>query len=309
MNATQRGGGSGLLVWLIAPLTRLFHSQTPRLIAAVVLLLALVAGAYFGWLHWGAVVMSDERFRLSADAIEITPPPAWIRADVKAEVVRDGLLGQLSLADPEATVKIARAFEAHTWVEHVERVTKRAPARVTVDLRYRRPIAMVEVPLGYWPVDASGVLLPVREFSEAQTVDYLHILGANPEPAGPVGTPYGDRRVEQGAVIAVALERYWKDLSLHKIVAGERPSASRLDDPEFDLFTRRGVRLMWGRAPGHERPGEPSAAQKLAKLLEYVEQHGSLDGADGPAELDLRNFSGNNVPRTANLREPATHRD
>jgi hypothetical protein len=46
---------------------------------------------------------------------------------------------------------------------------------------------------------------------------------------------------------------------------------------------------MWGVAPGVEASaGELPSDQKVAHLVQFVRQRGSLDSIDGPATIDVR---------------------
>ena len=83
-------------------------------VAAVLLL--LVIGGYIGWAKWGGQISSQRRYSLSAESFEITPQPPWIHSDIKADVVRDGSLADLSILDPDLTKRVVQAFELNTWV-------------------------------------------------------------------------------------------------------------------------------------------------------------------------------------------------
>ena len=111
---------------------------------------------------------------------------------MKADVIADGGLKELNLLDPQVTVRVAQAFATHSWVKTVRRVRKHHPARIQVDLEYRRPAAMVEVDLagekGLLPVDETGVLLPPSDFSPDQAKEYPRIGIGHTTPAGPVGS-------------------------------------------------------------------------------------------------------------------------
>lgn len=270
------------------------------LITVAVLALGFVA-LLFAWGRWGKLVTSQPGYLLTAEKIEITPPPPWIQADIRADVMRDGGLAGLSLLDPDAAPRIGRAFEAHTWVAKCDRAIKK-PDRVIVELRYRRPILMVEAsPEGFWPVDTEGVLLPSEEFSKSQTRDHLRVRAANSHPAGVVGAAYGDARIVGAAAIAVALDEIWKELDIYLIdavAADGLRAASRT--PTFELVTRQGARVVWGSPPGNERTDEPLAAEKIDRLLRYVGENGPLDGPSGPSVVDLTNPQGVKVtPRMA----------
>ena len=98
--------------------------------------------------------------------------------------------------------RIHMAFKLHPWVAKAT-VTKRAGARVNVDIVYRRPVCMVEVANGtavdLLPVDGEGVWLPGEDFSQKQKESYPCLAGIDRRPIQPVGHPWGDARVVDGA--------------------------------------------------------------------------------------------------------------
>ena len=240
-------------------------------------------------MRWGDEVISDSRFTLSADKIEVPSQPTWIQSNVKEEVVRDAKLASLSLLDAATALKVDRAFALHRWVRRVERVDKQSSRRLIVQLLYRQPTIMVKAdPDGFWPVDTDGYLLPPNEFSELQTREYLHVRGVSPQPAGGVGTPYGDERVAAAARIALALEAVWKDLDLFAIEP-QSTSAEVVFTTAvvYELVTRQGTRIVWGNPPNKERQSESPAPDKVQRLVDYAERHGSLDGA---SVIDLTDF-------------------
>lgn len=279
-----------------------------RLVIALLLVGGLTGGAYYGWQRVGAQITQGPEYLLEPEQIAINPPPPWIRADVRGEAIRDGGLSGLSLLDRELTVKIARAFSLHTWVENVRRVKKEQanPARVAVELTYRKPVAMVEVTIndrpGLLPVDVHAVLLPPGDFSAEQARDYLRVSLANAMPAGPVGTPWGDPRVDGAARVAAVLDERWKSLGLYRVtVLSNAPPPVSPEETVFVLTTRRGAEVVWGTAPRIEDVADvKKALGKVERLVAYVEQHGPLDGLNSGAQLDLTQTA---IPgqRTANL--------
>ncbi|HEX4146734.1 MAG TPA: hypothetical protein VHY91_24770 [Pirellulales bacterium] len=258
-----------------------------------------VAVCAVGWkMLWESVreqVISAVDNRIDPEQIEITPLPAWIHTDLKAEVMRDASLdGPLSLLDPELTVHVARAFALHPWVAKVERVSKQAPAGVAVELIYRRPVAMVEVPgPALLPVDADGVLLPTADFSPTEALHYLRIAEITTSPLGPVGTRWSDTHVAGAARIAAVLLEDWETLKLYQIVSAARQvDASGVESDTYELYTRERTRVDWGRPPGAETGTEAKAAQKVERLRNYAAQHGgSLEDPTGPQRLDVRSAS------------------
>jgi len=78
--------------------------------------------------------------------------PEWIHCDLRAEIFRSAALdGPLSIMDEDLAERIAVACALHPWVARVRSVRKYHPARVVVELDYRRPVLMVEVTGGLLP--------------------------------------------------------------------------------------------------------------------------------------------------------------
>lgn len=267
------------------------------LVGATVILAGLIVAAFFAWKHWARPVIQSGQYKLLVENVQIPEPPPWIRSDIKAEVFRDGSLNETSALETDLTPRVAHAFEMHPWVAEVTRVSKRAPANVVVDLIYRQPVAWVEVPEGMFgqqgqaalPIDRDSVLLPQADFSTDDLGAFIRIDVENLSMCGPTGTPWGDPRVAGAAAIATMIGEQFRDLGLYEIKAladnsqPHAPSTTR-----YDLYTRGAMQLIWGSAPGSEAPGEPSAAQKLRLLSEYVQTNGPLD-AGRRLGLDLRN--------------------
>lgn len=253
------------------------------------LIAAMLGGAWHAvWQMVSDQVTESDHYRITFEDIEISPLPAWIRADVRAEVVRDaGLESPLSLLDAELAGRLHRAFALHPWVAHVNRVVKLPAGKVQIDLVYRRPVCMVEVPGGLFPVDDHGVLLPSADFSPQEASRYPRVAGINPATAGPVGTKWPDPRVIGASGIAKTLLDVWVPWELGRIEpAAASASNPVVEDPGYVVFTTQGTRIFWGSAPGGETAGEGTADAKLAQLKRHLAEHGTLDTGDH--DLDLR---------------------
>lgn len=255
----------------------------------------VIGGTAYAWNRWGNEISSRPEYVLQPEGVEITSPPDWVRADVRAEVIRDGGLAGLSILDRQLTVKVAQAFSAHSWVENVSRVSKKKDrqARVIVELNYRKPVAMVEVVMdnqpGLLPIDAAGVLLPPEDFRE-QWRDYLRIAVPQAAPVGLVGTPWGQAYVHEAARIAAIFQDVWKTCGLYRIqlVPSGSENSTHIQ-PTFELHSRGGATVVWGRAPDlHSEADVKSAAGKVAAVLQYVQANGSLETANAQTRLDLR---------------------
>jgi hypothetical protein len=296
----KQGSSSSAPAWLQNPFLW-------RLLILVISVGVFCGGAYLGWLRLKPRILSSPDYRVGPEQVEITPLPDWIHrktGEFQREVFCDPrLAGPLSIMDDDLLERIKQAFAEHPWVAKVTGVAKRHPAAVKVDLVYRRPVCMVELPGKAWAIDVEGVILPSEDFSPVEATRYPHAVGVDREPTVPVGHRWADAKVVGGAEIAAAFGPDWEAMKLERIVALDADPAAAANkagdsrpqyrEPFFVLFTRRvGTRVLWGYAPGANVLGEIPAAEKVARLKRYVAQYDSLDGAAGQRqELDVRTLS------------------
>ena len=265
----------------------LFQFATQRTIAGIAVVVFLVGAPYFAWSRWGKYVVRPDDYLLSGERIEINQKPSWIQADIKSQVVQRSQLEELTALDPKVTVKVGQAFALHPWVSKVKIVSKAAGPKIVVDLEYRQPLAMIEAPNGgFWPVDLDAVLLPIDEFSPAQTEQFLRIAVPGTRPSGSAGVPFGDRRVNDCVKIARLFAKSWRKVGFSRIVALQQQTSR--SDPQYALAAPNGTQVVWGRAPGKERKGERSAEEKVAALVHFVGQRGPLHKLQNGNYLDLR---------------------
>ena len=259
--------------------------------------------------------MADGKYSIGVESIEITPAPNWIMSDVRTEAMMLGSLSDLNIKQEDLTLRIAQAFSLHPWVAKVKRVSKKYPARVVVELQYRQPAAVVEMAQGLYPVDTEGVLLPTSDFRFVCTkcgtnhpvdiadrtcptcskplvnvaTQYPRLWASETAPMGQPGAPWGDPRIQAGARLATLMRPIWNRLGFYRIVA-RRPAKFDLDRPvpAFELITRNNTHIYWGRAPGEEFTGEPTADKKIARLIDFVRKNGSLDVLEAGRSIDLR---------------------
>lgn len=258
------------------------------------------------WLSWPVVERQlpqlDNRseYRVGVDQIVVTPPPRWVPEDIVGKVfARAGFDESLSLLDPELSEKVALAFYTYPWIERLKQVRKSFPARVYVEVVYRKPVAMVEVAGGgYLPVDRHGHLLPEKDFSPADIDRYPLIKGISTAPVGYHGEPWGDPAVTGAAQLAAVLTKpneagqsWWTALGLKTIFAPRRLAADEeLDDLQFELGSPGGSRIVWGRPPSTAHPAELTVAQKLERMAEYHRSYNGFDDGPAPFLIDIRDW-------------------
>ena len=290
----------------IVPPRRPTRRIWPRIIAALLVLCAAASGGYAVWQAVRKQVLASPRYVVVAESVSVTPPPKWIRSDIKDEVVREiNLAGPVSILDEDLGERFYEAFAAHPWVAKVERVLKRPPAGVDVEVVYRRPVLMVHVAGGLLPVDAEGVQLLTADFSPLEAARYPRLVDIGPSTPPPAGTRWTDLRVVAAAALAAGLIDAWEELGLHRIALSADPATSTVGQFEFDIFTKGGTRVAWGAAPGSKPEDRATVADKLARLRHYHAEHNTLEGSRGPQNLDLRTPHGVQVsPRTAARQAP-----
>ncbi len=284
----------------------------PRVFVVLALLVGLGFAAHYIWQRYAPTVARHPQYRITADDIQITPPPPWIRSDIKTEVLRDaGLVGTLSVLDDWDALaqRVRDAFEMHPWVASVERITKRLPSALDVELKYRRPVAAVESiePHGvtFLPIDERAIRLPDADLTETERRYLPRISGVTGRPL--VGDAWEDPRVVGGAQLAAALADVWQQLRLVEIISPPQPQVH--NDTRiytFDIITSGGTRIVWGATTGQETTiGESPFDAKRKRLLDYAAQHGKLESIDGPASVDVRSDLVV-TPRTARRKPAAT---
>jgi len=251
-------------------------------------LLTLILAVFFGgwYFAWQLVKGDVLGGRLQRENIEIPPLPSWIRDASFRNQVFDVAVqqGPLSIHDDDLLERLRSAFALHPWVARVESVRRVYPAAVRVELVYRKPVCMVQVDEAWIPVDAEGYVLPGDDFSPLEAQRYPRLVGVESRPLVQAGTRWNDPRVSGGAEIAAALADVWAKMNLARIVPSRLPELGYGQAHTFKLYTAKGNCIDWWHAPTSSPPSEPTAADKVAKLEKYLEEHGTLDG---PFPLDV----------------------
>jgi hypothetical protein len=279
-------------------INKLLRAPIRFLLMAAVVCAAVGGGGYALWKAVGPQVLHRDHYRLAVESLDVTPPPPWLHADIRKDVFYQAGLDEIVwIHDADLAERVAKAFEGYPWVHKVTRVTKRAPARIDVELVYRRPVCMVEVTGSAFPVDAEGIVLPKDDIAPADARRLPRLAGVHTFPSGFVGMPWGDLRVVGGAEIAAALIDEWEALRLDRITVVEASTPGIV----FELLPQSiegkpAARIIWGHAPGsHEKEAAP--AEKIARLKRFLADRSQSVGSATPQQVDLRLVP---VERTAN---------
>ena len=84
--------------------------------------------------------------------------------------------------------------------------------------------------------------------------------------------------------------RHWKKFKLTAIVVPQAGVAADTAEGVYSLRSEGGSRIVWGRAPGSDNPGELATDKKISRMLKYVTDFGGFDRPHGPYEIDIRHW-------------------
>ncbi len=269
----------------------------PRQIFFTLLVVAVLIGIWFGlWSIWKTDLLHSEEYRLDPSRFHLPQQPAWVPESLVHDVLLSAGLNRVeSVLDAKLPEKLSAAFTLNPWVRKVRKVQIKYPAEIYVDLDYRRPVCLVQLPdnNGFYPVDAGGILLPTDYFTRgtpdeiaAKMSEFLLVTGAPSSPIGSFGDAWGEPSVEKAAQLAGLLgedAKSWGINSLRIITdkrAGTLVLSWEIEPPKYQLVAPNGRTVDWGTydyAPGSARlPGLTEEAKK-EKLRKRISLYGSLE--------------------------------
>lgn len=237
-----------------------------RWLVQFVLPLLAGAGLIAGVIAVGRLARDDLRRgepSLTFADVDCVAPPGMTREDFLEETqYLAGLPDRLDPRDETTAERVRQALAAHPWVETVRQV-RVSPEGISAELRCR--VAVLWVAQTERAADRHGVLLPVS----AQRQGLVVLTGQTRLPSGRAGQPWGDADVEAAAKVVGLLFERGKAIGLERFTA-------QVSQGEVTL-KRPGQRIVWGRPPGQELPGEPGAEEKTARLLDTIQAGGDAD--------------------------------
>ena len=262
--------------------------------------LALMVGLLYltDWARRASIewLAHQPQYQLPFDRITLNPQaPRWYQGGSLAFLERV----RLGAGEPESIAvldvppdHLAVVFKKYAWVEEVVKVTY-GPERVRVDVRYREPVAWVQLRGAEQKlVDRNGIILPIGDVDVAALGQVIKITGdseqgglagpSDPRPGviwksrgdGP-GLDRADERILAASKLAAFLvqgpqvddAQKYPALHLREIIVTQFHLRGR------GLFAvnAEGAMIRWGDAPGDEPMGKPTAEEKWAILRHWRE--------------------------------------
>jgi hypothetical protein len=240
--------------------------QSARSILALFGMVVLVGVTFTGMERLKAHVYSRPEYNPQF-RVELHNPPEW----VTAEGWHDRILATIRLAPDRAWIDetlvadVADQINRSGWVSHVNRVTQTMDGRILVDCDYRRPIAMIQTPKGFIPVDRQGVRLPEVYTSLPDTLGWMRIAGVQSD-VPEVGEPF--RGADALAAVNLAYLLFEQDFSqrINAVIVTRHHGRH-----ELKLTTRDGATIIWGSAIGEEIE-EASVREKVRNVAAFFKK-------------------------------------
>jgi hypothetical protein len=249
----------------------------------------------------------------------VNPPPPWFLGgkDALLEGVRK------SAGEPETISvlrvppeQLATVFKKYAWVEGVK--VAYPPGQIDVELRYHQPVAWVQLrSADQIVIDEKGNILPAEDVDVSQLRKLIMIIGADlaapadrqPGVVWKARDSNGLEQIDERIVAAAKLASFL--LEEPQKGDAQRSNALRIlkinvtDSSSRGLFVYNAddTAILWGKAPGDESPGKPTAAEKWAMLRRWQETEKARFLADG----DFWAFSNDRLRHVCPSRHPTRH--
>jgi hypothetical protein len=263
----------------------------------------MIGGAIHFWNRYRNELVDVRLYDLTADKIVINKQPEWVEEDLRQTVVSQ-LSSPGNLLDVNLVRNTAHTLSENPWIENVNRIEKLASG-LQVNLAYRYPVALVDFVqknIQPVPVDRMGVVLDRKVLGNYPDDRLLRISVPRPDVTRPKQWDvWQDARILSAAKLCDFLRDQASDLQLYRIVTYELPvHDGKLTQP-LEIWTKNGVKIVWGNALDQPTSGEASAQQKLQAIQQFVVEHGPLVNLDRQKKIDVRTGVAIpvNDPRTA----------
>ncbi len=231
----------------------------------------------------------EQGFLVDPIHVDAAVAPDWFEGAIE-EQLRASLaeLAPTPLRDDrEVNELVASLQRSSGWIGSIDRVEKRYPNRLEIEVALREPVVLLRSAGGLVLVDAEGfVVAPADEgaaFLAMHELPLLHGVEA-PRDAEP-GLRIRDERIDEGLRVACELAPHQESLAARdlgvaviNLLPQERLGGRAIT--EVELYTRSGLAIEWGRSSTHPRFGalEPTPDVKVRGLLRVAAFHPELAG-------------------------------
>lgn len=264
---------------------------------AVWLLLAtagMIAGATQLWDQYRYRIADPARYTITRDNVALNAAPPWFDADLYDQLYQQ-VFNSSTLLDQHVVPQTATHLSSIPWVQSVDHVSKH-PDGLSIKLVYRHPVALVaNQDRSQTMVDSQGVVFDTRLLTplDANRMDNELLRISMPRVDLGQLQPWqnsADERIEHAARLCSFISEHASDLNLYRIVTFDLPLLDGQSSPELEIWTRNGVRVLWGSSPDREVAGEAAKSEKLKAIKAFVVHHGPLESFEAKRRqlIDVR---------------------
>lgn len=248
-------------------------------------LVGVIIFSVFGSLHIRKHVVGEPRYEYANWQIEFVALPTWVTPEIRNKLEGVDLSDEetnLTLFDRGVLDLVKARFEASPWVRSVEGIALSYPTAtvagvIGVDLRLRRPLALVKHEGLHYLVDRGGRRLgsPYREAPSAW-FGVPTIVGARAVAPPAEGEEWEDPDVSHGLTVAAILRDdgildEFADRPIEAVDVANLEGRLRPGDVEIALLWQE-ARLTWGRSPLSSAPTTVGVEQILHNLRRVLGQ-------------------------------------
>lgn len=228
------------------------------------------------------------QFTVDPQHVKVALSPAWVGDETRDAICADlATLPPVSLRDDrEIKEWIAKAESVSGWIRKVEKIRRRYPARIELQLELRQPVAVLESQSELWLIDPEGTVVANAEsagdYIRNRRLPVIH----RPKGVGPLAANQRlyDEACLEGLRVAMEMAPYKELLPACLEIAVIDVAPLVTADPrrvsDVDLYTIGGIQVQWGRSRASPRFGgiEPSVDQKIRCMTLIASRHPDLDG-------------------------------
>lgn len=164
------------------------------------------------------------------------------------------------------------------WIEGTPAVRWTSTGEINIDANWRIPVAAVRVGNRELIIDRDRYALPLDySIGESNQLFFINVSARQPQ----IGEQWLGTDLKDGLDLLSRLEQE----NLLEQVAGF-DLGTGAESGTIRIITKRHAKIIWGAAPGQERPGEQPTGVKIDRLKALFDRSGLIDG--GSEFVDIR---------------------